>query len=302
MVAVQKPMSSKRTSQAAVTGLVCCIVVLVMLFGSAVLDVAGETQRIRTAQKAASSTRVNVEEEETPLEKQADVPEAHDGECPFMSLSDLSESERFPKEGPRHMVAPPADGKMTLVCCQTTQGPWNIAVHHNWAPLGAQRFLEMVRTGYFSTQIPLMRCIKEFLCQFGLSVDATLTKKWDANLVDDPQWLPPGPTNRENAKGVKRFTKGYLAYAGGGPNTRSNQFFVALTNVPTLAGGSPWEVPWGELVGAHSYEALDKVYTGYDDNGPAQGRFRQEGALEEVREKFPKLDWVTSCTIVDESQ
>lgn len=37
-----------------------------------------------------------------------------------------------------HIVAPP-EGDVTIVCCQSTKGPLNIAVHKDWAPLGAER-------------------------------------------------------------------------------------------------------------------------------------------------------------------
>ena len=43
----------------------------------------------------------------------------------------------------KHIVSPP-QGNVTLVCCNTTAGVLNIEVHPAWAPLGAQRFLEMV--------------------------------------------------------------------------------------------------------------------------------------------------------------
>ena len=69
-----------------------------------------------------------------------------------------------------------------------------------------------------------------------------------------------------------------------------------------LAGGSPWEVPWGELVGAHSYNTLDKIYTGYGEKGPSQGRLHKEGHLEWVKKDFPELDFVNSCAIVDEAE
>lgn len=226
-----------------------------------------------------------------------------DRKCPYMSLSELTESELSPREGERHMVDPPADGKITLVCCETTAGPWNIAVHSNWAPLGAERFLKMVNSGYFSSRVPLMRCIHEFLCQFGLSGDPQVTKQYRESFQDDPPWLPLGPTHRENAKGVKRFAKGYLAYAGAGPNSRGNQFIVSLVSSGPLAGGSPWEVPWGELVGQHSFEALDRVYYGYGEDGPSQGFIANQGInTGEVQSKFPKMDYINSCEVVDERE
>ena len=223
-----------------------------------------------------------------------------ENKCPYTSLSDLTERELWTHQGDRHMVEPPHDEKITLVCCQTTAGPWNIAVHHNWAPKGAERFVTMVNTGYFSAKVPLMRCIKEFLCQFGLSGGPQITDQYSASLADDPNWLPEGPTHRENERGVKRFAKGYLAYAGGGPDTRGNQFIVALVDSGPLAGGSPWEVPWGELVGPHSFETLDKVYTGYGEDGPTQGLIDNKGITDEVQQKFPKMDYINSCEVVDE--
>jgi cyclophilin family peptidyl-prolyl cis-trans isomerase len=222
--------------------------------------------------------------------------------CPYMSLSDLTATERYPvasKE--RHMVTPPADGSagVALICCETTVGPWNILVHNSWAPIGARRFLDMVESAYFDTTVPLMRCVQNFLCQFGLNGVPDAMKPFHAAIPDDPNWLPEGPTNRENELGVKRFQKGYMAYAGAGKDSRTLQIIVALHDNGPLAGGSPWEVPWGELVGEHSYETLSKIYTGYGEDGPKQGLLYKADALKLVKEKFPQIDYVNACRVVD---
>jgi hypothetical protein len=91
------------------------------------------------------------------------------------------------------------------------------------------------------SEIPLFRCIQNFICQFGLSSDASLSKLFKKSIQDDKNWLPEGPAHREH-EGVKRFAKGYIAYAGGGKNSRNNQLIISLTDVGALAGGSPWEV------------------------------------------------------------
>jgi hypothetical protein len=77
------------------------------------------------------------------------------------------------------------------------QGVLNVAVHHDWAPIGAgrltlfdgphgerqrmcayrplcvvPRFLDMVRSNFFSTKVPLFRALKDFLVQFGLAGEA----------------------------------------------------------------------------------------------------------------------------------
>ena len=139
-----------------------------------------------------------------------------------------------------------------------------------------------------------MRCINKFLCQFGIAGIPSYNKPYNGKnqLKDDPNWLPEGPTHRTNELGVKRFGKGYLAYAGAGENSRSN-------DNERLGGGSPWEVPWGELVGKESFDTLDKIYTGYGEDGPSQGRLSREGSSEGVAKDFPKLDYILSCDVID---
>ena len=220
--------------------------------------------------------------------------------CQYSSIEDLPLEDRHPSKGPRHMVDPPAGGNLTLVCCETTKGPWNIVVHHRWAPIGAEHFISMVQKGHFSADsvVPLFRCLRGFLCQFGLSGNPKRNKR-EKVLVDDPNWLPEGPSHRHNEDGVSRFAQGYLAYAGGGKNSRGNQLIVALEPSGPLAGGSPWEVPWGELVGHESFATLSKIYTGYGENGPSQGQLNKRGVDDEMRKEFPKLDYVNQCQILD---
>lgn len=228
--------------------------------------------------------------------------------CPYTKLSDLTPAERYPKaSATRHIVDPPADdntttinnNKVSLVCCHTSVGPWSILVHPSWAPLGARRFLEMVRAQHFSSpKVPLMRCLDNFLCQFGLNGESS--RRFASSLKDDPQWLPAGPTHRKNALNVKRFSKGYFSYAGGGVHSRTQQLFVTLADNGMLGGGSPWEVPWGELVGTHSFETLDKIYTGYGEEGPSQQMLHGDTAIEQTERDFPELSWILGCQVIDE--
>jgi len=137
------------------------------------------------------------------------------------------------------------------------------------------------------------------LCQFGLNSDAEKSKEFRSSIPDDPQWLPAGPNHRV-FKGVKRFAQGYLAYAGAGPNTRSKQWILTLEGNGPLGGGSPWEVPWGEIVHPESFNTLKKIYTGYGEKGPPQGQLGKNGMTEEMKKEFPQLDYIKSCRLIDE--
>ena len=292
MVAVQRDSSSSPRRRTQLGGYVV-VVLLLILVGSMIRSSGGRNETTKQKPQEVYFLSLDPAMEEASSQQQQQLPV-----CPYQSFSDLTEDERFPKRGSRHMVTPPKGGRLTLVCCDTTRGPWSIVVHERWAPLGAQRFLEMITSRYF-TEIPLFRCIKKFLCQFGLSSDASLSSLFQKTIPDDKNWLPEGKEYRSNKEGVKRFAKGYIAYAGGGENSRNRQLIVSLDNVGTLAGGSPWEVPFGELVGKHSFQTLSKIYTGYGDDGPKQGTILNEGMSDQLRGKFPKLDYVKSCRIVD---
>lgn len=198
----------------------------------------------------------------------------------------------------KHIVRPPA-GPVTLVCCNTTKGPLSIEVHPAWAPVGADFFLSMVKDNFFSSKVPLFRALKNFLVQFGLNGDPEVQKRYfeKENLKDDHNWLPEGPPGRE-INGVKRFQKGYMAYAGAGKNSRGTQLIMAFQDNLYLGGGSPWEVPWGQVVGDRSFETMSKIYTGYGEK-PSQGKIINRG-VQYTQEEFPLMDYVLGCVVVKE--
>lgn len=235
-----------------------------------------------------------VREPRVPTGDAGDMRRARAAGC-LVTLDELTEAERRPTKGARHMVDPPVS-PITLVCCRTTKGPLSIAARPRWAPRGARRFIDMVQANYFSTRVPLFRCVKNFICQFGIS--GTPSKIFRKSFRDDPSWLPFGPRHW-SVDGVARFATGYLAYAGGGANSRGNQFILGLGPNERLCGGSPWEVPWGELVGATSFETLSNIYTGYGEKGPTQGYLHAHGA-DGLEAQFSLLDFVEACDVVDD--
>jgi peptidyl-prolyl cis-trans isomerase A (cyclophilin A) len=118
-----------------------------------------------------------------------------------------------------------------LVECETTKGSITIEVIPSWAPLGAARFLELIDDNFF-TDIALFRCVPRFLAQFGIS-DNPERKHWHNDVIRDDPSLNLG------------IHKGYVSFAGSGPNSRSTHIFIAYEDLDFL-GKAPWETPFGK--------------------------------------------------------
>ncbi|KAH9253478.1 hypothetical protein BASA81_006604 [Batrachochytrium salamandrivorans] len=113
-------------------------------------------------------------------------------------------------------------GRAEMVDCDSTKGKFSIEVKPDWAPLGAERFLALVDGGFY-TQLPLLRCISGFLCQFGYSGNE-VKPEFDVAIADDV----PGAH--------QRFHAGYVSFAGNGPNSRTRHVFITLDS--TLSTGT----------------------------------------------------------------
>eukprot|EP01041_Mallomonas_annulata_P011358 gene11358-23776_t len=176
-----------------------------------------------------------------------------------------------------------------VVDCITTKGPLKIEVYTRWAPLGANRFVELVKDGFY-TDIALFRCVKGFLTQFGISENPKL-KHWHNSLIKDDPNLNMG------------IRKHYVSFAGGGPNTRSTQIFIAFEDLDFL-GKSPWEVPFGKVV--EGEDTLNAFYKGYGDippfgKGPDQVQLHIQGNSY-IHKNFPQTDFIKSCKLQSQNE
>jgi len=66
----------------------------------------------------------------------------------------------------------------------TTAGDFVVEVHREWAPLGADRFYNLVRNGFF-TNAAFFRIVPGFVVQFGLNADPGINKVWDHATIHD---------------------------------------------------------------------------------------------------------------------
>jgi peptidyl-prolyl cis-trans isomerase A (cyclophilin A) len=164
----------------------------------------------------------------------------------------------------------------------TSKGAFVVTVHRDWAPIGADRFYNLVKNGFFD-DVRFFRVISNFMVQFGISGSPTVSAIWrnpTVQLKDDP---------------VKQSNKrGYITFATGGPNTRTTQVFINFKDNAFLDGQG--FAPFGE-VSQGMEDVVDKLYSQYA--GKPQDQFiqilNQGNAF--LNKEFPKLDFVKSATI-----
>lgn len=177
-------------------------------------------------------------------------------------------------------TAPPA----YKVRFDTSAGVFVIQVNREWAPLGADRFYNLVKNGFYD-DARFFRAISGFMVQFGINGDPAVSSAWrNARIGVDP---------------VKQSNKSmFITYAmGASPDTRTTQVFINYRNNGNL--DAMGFAPFGEVT--EGKDVVNKIYTGYGEGaprgrGPEQGRAQAEGNAYLTKE-FPKLDFIKKATI-----
>lgn len=166
----------------------------------------------------------------------------------------------------------------------TTKGKFIVKVTRALAPHGADRFYNLVRSGYF-TDVAFFRVVPGFMCQFGISGNPKIAAKWrNATIPDDP------------VKGSN--TRGTITFATAGPNTRTTQLFINYADNSRLDGQG--FAPFGKVI--KGMDVVDNIYSGYGDgppfgHGPNQTLIQTEGNAY-LKRDFPKLDYIKSAIIL----
>jgi peptidyl-prolyl cis-trans isomerase A (cyclophilin A) len=170
---------------------------------------------------------------------------------------------------------------------ETSKGNFVIEVHRDWAPLGADRFYNLVKNGFYN-DVRFFRVLKGFMAQFGISGDAKVSSVWrDAKIQDDPV--------------VQKNSRGMVSYAMAGPNTRTTQLFINFGDNSGALDGQGFS-PFGQVV--EGMEIVDALHGDYGEGaprggGPDQGRIQTQ-RNEYLNADFPNLDYVKKATIVTE--
>jgi peptidyl-prolyl cis-trans isomerase A (cyclophilin A) len=169
----------------------------------------------------------------------------------------------------------PADFKVRFT---TTAGDFVVEVHRDWAPLGADRFYNLVRHGYF-TNASFFRVVPNFVVQFGLNASPAVNKVWeDAKIQDDP---------------VKQTnSRSRLVFATAGPGTRTTQLFINFGDNGRLDGMG--FAPFGEVI--EGMDVVDKIYPGYGEQ-PNQDLITSQGDAY-ISKNFPNIDKIKLARVI----
>ena len=167
----------------------------------------------------------------------------------------------------------------------TSAGVFVVSVTRAWAPLGADRFYNLVKNGFYD-EARFFRAISGFMVQFGIHADPAVSAVWrNARIGVDPV--------KEGSKPMR------IVYAmGGSPDTRTTQVFINFVDnsasLDKLGFAAFGDVTEGQ-------DVVRKIFTGYGEGaprgkGPDQSRIQMEGNAY-LNKEFPKLDYVKKATI-----
>ncbi len=166
----------------------------------------------------------------------------------------------------------------------TTKGPFVVQVTRDWAPLGADRFYNLVKSGFYD-DVRFFRVVSGFMVQFGINGNPSVMAGWRDKPVKDDA--------------VKQSNKrGFITFAMAGPNTRTSQVFINFVDNTNL--DQMGFAPFGRVISG--MEVVDKLNAEYGEGaprgrGPDQSRMQREGNAY-LSKEFSRLDYIKKATIV----
>lgn len=191
--------------------------------------------------------------------------------CAALALTALSCKKSKP---PLPNVTAPANFKVDF---DTTKGHVIVEVSRALAPIGVDRFYNLVQAKYFDGA-RFFRVAPGFVVQFGLAADPDTIWKWDQNIPDDPVLT----SNR----------RGTITFATAGPNTRTTQLFINLGSNERL--DAQHFSPFGKVV--EGMDNVDAIYSG-DGEKPDQDSIKEKGNAY-LEKEFPKLDYIYKASVL----
>ena len=187
---------------------------------------------------------------------------------------------------PKHKVWRARSPEIFRVRLETSKGTILIESHRTWAPNGVDRFYNLVRTGFFDNS-RFFRVRPGFIAQFGIPGEPSVALAWKKD-----QTIPDDPVRQSN-------TRGSVAYAMTGPNTRTTQLYINLSDNSRL--DSDGFAPIGRVI--EGMDVADRLYDGYGENAGGGMRAGKQdkifsGGNAHLDLEFPALDKLIRASIV----
>ncbi len=161
---------------------------------------------------------------------------------------------------------------------ETSCGDFTVEVQREWAPLGAERFHELVQAGFYD-ECRFFRVVPGFVVQWGMNGDPAVYAKWKDREIKDDKVTQ---SNRE----------GMITFASRGPNTRTCQLFINLADNQRL--DDLGFAPFGKVV--EGLDVVQKITSEYGQR-PQQPLIQEEGNAY-LKKEFPKMDYIKKATVV----
>ena len=186
--------------------------------------------------------------------------------------------------GDQNVKTPPSPLQYK-VRLQTTKGDVVILVHREWSPLGADRFYQLTKAGFYNDNA-IFRALPGFVMQWGINGDPQVNRRWDHPFRDDPPKV-------SNKTGTVVFAK------SGQPDSRTTQVFVNLTDNSAALDPQGF-TPFGEVI--QGMDTVASFYSGYGEgapsgSGPSQAEIEQRGNAY-LQQNFPKLDYIKTAQVI----
>lgn len=165
---------------------------------------------------------------------------------------------------------------------ETTRGDFTMDVTRAWAPIGVDRFYNLVKHHYYDNMV-VFRAVPGFVVQFGISSYPAVNAAWrSADIQDDPV--------------TQSNKRGYVTYAKTSqPNSRSTQVFISFKDNSFL--DSQGFAPFG-VVNPEGMKVVEMLYDQYGDQPTNEQDQISKLGKAYLDSKYPKLDVIKHATIV----
>ncbi|QDG54851.1 peptidylprolyl isomerase [Persicimonas caeni] len=182
---------------------------------------------------------------------------------------------------------------------ETTKGDFVIEFRRDWAPNGADRAYNLIKSGYYDG-IAFFRVMPNFMAQFGIHNHPKVNEAWKEATIE------ADPVKKSNTRGFVSFAQRSKAPERPGmrpksdPTTRTTHMFINYGDNSALDQQD--FTPVGKVV--EGMEVVDKLYSGYGGGpptGPNQKLAMEEG-LPYLKKNFPRLDYIEDASVVEQEQ